>query len=55
MSFVHRCVILVISYIIYFVCSLFNNAGSNSDCIALAGWIMQKKELEVMRKELVIA
>lgn len=48
-------IILVISYIIYFVCSLFNNAGSNSDCIALAGWIILKKELEGMHKEPVIA
>jgi hypothetical protein len=48
-------VILVISYIIYFVCRLFNNVGSNSDCVALAGWVMWKKEMEGMWKEPAIA
>lgn len=48
-------VILVTSYIIYFICSLFNNAGSNSDCIASAGWMMLKMGLERMWNEPVIA
>jgi hypothetical protein len=48
-------VVLVVSYIIHFIFSLFNNAGNNSDCIASAGWIMLNKGLKGMCNEPVIA
>jgi hypothetical protein len=40
-------------YVYLFICGLFNEAVSNSDCTALNGWVIS--EFEGMCKEVVVA